>query len=407
MGIGGLVIPDFTNTLASTYKTNIDGAIAAYLRIAGMFAPRVDVTIGLTTTDIDTGTETITKDDHGFLDDDVVRWSANSGDSLPGGFSEGTDYHVVNRTEDTFQLSTSQGGSAVNITSTGSGTWDLIRQADMRITILKGSLLDGTTLEDFAAQEVGPLTAPTTNPRIDRVTLDISDDSTRGTINVVQGSEAASPSAPAIPDSHAPICQISLTTGQTEISASDVTDERNPGGYGVVSSGGIELIDTIEPSGVTTAVMDSAFNNTKYTGYMFVLSLEPVGTTLQIELSIDGGSSYITGGANYAWVVSARDDGGTDASQQNSSDDSIILIGNASNASTDGGLFGTVHMIGPAASGRDCQVMSQLSYTEGSDVIVTASASGILFNTTAVDAIRWRADTNSLTGTIKQYGFLA
>lgn len=45
-----------------------------------------------------------------------------TGSSLPGGVSAGTTYWVVNPSADVFQLATSQGGSAVSLTSDGSGT---------------------------------------------------------------------------------------------------------------------------------------------------------------------------------------------------------------------------------------------------------------------------------------------
>lgn len=66
----------------------------------------------------DAGNETLTIPNHGFANNDKVRvFGAN----LPGGLSAGTDYFVVNAAADTLELSTSQGGAAVNITSDGYG----------------------------------------------------------------------------------------------------------------------------------------------------------------------------------------------------------------------------------------------------------------------------------------------
>jgi hypothetical protein len=42
--------------------------------------------------------------------------------TLPTGISEGTLYWVVGVSGDTFQLSTTQGGAAVNLTTSGSGS---------------------------------------------------------------------------------------------------------------------------------------------------------------------------------------------------------------------------------------------------------------------------------------------
>lgn len=45
----------------------------------------------------------------------------NSGGTLPGGLSENTDYYVVNASGSTCKLSTTAGGSAVDVTTTGTG----------------------------------------------------------------------------------------------------------------------------------------------------------------------------------------------------------------------------------------------------------------------------------------------
>jgi hypothetical protein len=47
---------------------------------------------------------------------------ALSGASLPTGFTAGTVYYVVASSGSTFELSATSGGSAINSTSTGSGT---------------------------------------------------------------------------------------------------------------------------------------------------------------------------------------------------------------------------------------------------------------------------------------------
>lgn len=64
-------------------------------------------------------TNTITITDHGFADGNKLVFSST--DELPEGISSGDTYYVVNATTDTFQISTSVGGSAVSIISVGSG----------------------------------------------------------------------------------------------------------------------------------------------------------------------------------------------------------------------------------------------------------------------------------------------
>ena len=63
-------------------------------------------------------------DSHGYvLDNRVVFWSA-SGLALPTGLSTGTIYWVISTglTTDSFRVSTTQGGSAVDITDPGTLT---------------------------------------------------------------------------------------------------------------------------------------------------------------------------------------------------------------------------------------------------------------------------------------------
>lgn len=69
----------------------------------------------------DADTDTFTSAGHGLSDGDRVPLD-NSGGALPAGLDAGTSYYIINRTADTFQLATSEGGAAVGITDTGSGT---------------------------------------------------------------------------------------------------------------------------------------------------------------------------------------------------------------------------------------------------------------------------------------------
>lgn len=86
----------------------------------------------------------------------------------------------------------------------------------------------GPTLSEVAAQDTATITAPVGNPRIDRVVIDAS----TGAVSVVSGTEAASPSAPAIPAGQVPVARLTLSVGQVAIANADITDERAPGlGY--------------------------------------------------------------------------------------------------------------------------------------------------------------------------------
>mgnify|MGYP002725572291 CR=1 FL=1 len=69
---------------------------------------------------VDTGADTIEDVAHGLSNDDIVFLETTG--TLPAGLSTNTKYYVVNKTTDDFQLSTTMGGSAVDITDSGTGT---------------------------------------------------------------------------------------------------------------------------------------------------------------------------------------------------------------------------------------------------------------------------------------------
>lgn len=67
----------------------------------------------------ETSTDTILSPAHGLSDNDRVTTLGPVGESTPSGLDELTIYHVVNSTVDTFQVSLTQGGGAVDILTTG------------------------------------------------------------------------------------------------------------------------------------------------------------------------------------------------------------------------------------------------------------------------------------------------
>lgn len=69
----------------------------------------------------DPSTEDVQSQNHGLVADDRVVFVAGPGNTIPAGLTEGTVYHVISGglTTDAFRVSTTQGGSAVNITGDG------------------------------------------------------------------------------------------------------------------------------------------------------------------------------------------------------------------------------------------------------------------------------------------------
>jgi hypothetical protein len=95
---------------------------------------------------------------------------------------------------------------------------------NMTVRVLAGALMIGGVLTEIAAQNTGTIAAPVGNPRIDRVVLNPA----TGAIQVVTGTPAASPVAPAIPADRQPICRFHLAPGTTAIANSMIVDERLP-----------------------------------------------------------------------------------------------------------------------------------------------------------------------------------
>ena len=82
---------------------------------------------------------------HGLSDDDTVVVQDASDYALPTGLTQGTIYYVINGTTDTLQLSTSQGGSAINLTASGVGyigeiATQSVTASNITLTISSGSL---------------------------------------------------------------------------------------------------------------------------------------------------------------------------------------------------------------------------------------------------------------------------
>jgi hypothetical protein len=84
-------------------------------------APQVRRVIEQTFT-VDAGADTITIVGHEYEDGDRIDEMTNSGGALPAGLATSTNYFVIVVDVDTFQVETTIGGGAVDITGTGTGT---------------------------------------------------------------------------------------------------------------------------------------------------------------------------------------------------------------------------------------------------------------------------------------------
>jgi hypothetical protein len=96
---------------AGTFLTKVEGLyISTEYKKYNTFA----------TTDVDVTNNTITIAGHTLVDGDTIKFSSST--TLPSPLSTSTVYYVVNSATNTFKVSTSSGGTAVDITTQGVGT---------------------------------------------------------------------------------------------------------------------------------------------------------------------------------------------------------------------------------------------------------------------------------------------
>lgn len=118
--VTGMIIP-YAGDTAPTGFLNCDGiaySCTTYddlaLILKGKFGYGAGVTVTAATTDIFNATS------HGLLNNDVIFFSTSG--TLPAGITANTPYYVRDVTGNTFKVSLTLGGAAVDVTSTGSGT---------------------------------------------------------------------------------------------------------------------------------------------------------------------------------------------------------------------------------------------------------------------------------------------
>lgn len=93
--------------------------------------------------------DTFTSATHGFSDAQAVRLTASKAtDTLPGGFDASTTYYVRDSAADTFKLALTAGGSAINVSSDGTG--EAYKYGNTTVAI---------ALDDIAASVIGTASA--------------------------------------------------------------------------------------------------------------------------------------------------------------------------------------------------------------------------------------------------------
>ena len=98
----------------------ITGGVAQYVHYKPTFDAS-DVAV------VDVASDTIAITGHRFSDGDEVVYNIDGGTAITG-LTDGTTYYVVSSTANTFKLSATSGGAAIDLTGVGAGTQNLDRQ---------------------------------------------------------------------------------------------------------------------------------------------------------------------------------------------------------------------------------------------------------------------------------------
>jgi len=176
---------------------------------------------------------------------------------------------------------------------------------DMTVRISAGALFVNGALVEVAAQNTGTITAPVTDPRIDRLVIDV----VTGAVSIVAGTEDAAPTPPAIPAGKLPCAQVALVPAQTEIVNADLTDERVGAGGGgvnnpltaVLNTGGYAIDHSLGAnvaSADTTDIWVTDGNTIHVTGSETITSLGTAPRAGARRTVIFDGALTLTHGAN-------------------------------------------------------------------------------------------------------------
>lgn len=171
----------------------------------------------------------------------------------------------------------------------------------MTVRVDAGRIFDKATpsFTEVAAQSTGTITAPASNPRKDIVYIDAS----TGTVGVATGSEAASPSDPAVPSGKIAIARVTLATSTTSITNQIIEDLRTylyveAGAaaqvYDAVFFAGYDSTFTKEDIAVQTYAKFVAARAFEITGEQAALETAPTGAALIFDFEVNGTTVYTT-----------------------------------------------------------------------------------------------------------------
>jgi len=116
---GGTAIAGLTNA-TSYYPGQVTTNTFQLYASAALGATAV-ATMTIATTDVNITTNTITSTAHGLVNGAQLNYNNQGGTSITG-LTSGSDYFVINKTVNTFQLALTSGGDAIDISGTGNNS---------------------------------------------------------------------------------------------------------------------------------------------------------------------------------------------------------------------------------------------------------------------------------------------
>jgi hypothetical protein len=90
-------------------------------------------TLTIPTASVNTTSDTITSNAHGLVNGAQVNYNNQGGASITG-LTSGNDYYVVNATTNTFQLSATLGGAAIDLSGTGNNSQTFASTGNLNLT---------------------------------------------------------------------------------------------------------------------------------------------------------------------------------------------------------------------------------------------------------------------------------
>lgn len=158
--ITGMIF-DYAGSSAPSGFLLCDGSAVAndtYPELAAILLGKFGLGTAVTFT-ADAPTDVVTSVSHGLSDGDIL-FVASSAADLPAGLLPNTIYYVITATTNTFQLSTTSGGSAVDITDAGTGTHSYY--TTFKVPDLRGTVMIGAGEKTLAYSGNGAAVTPST-----------------------------------------------------------------------------------------------------------------------------------------------------------------------------------------------------------------------------------------------------